>query len=125
MSTIVGSPWGCTLLGGFPPVFLDNGSVEVRIKLENIECIEADDKHCIVHMTDGSRHRLSDGIGVMAGIMPTEIFVKVNRSCIVNIYQIRQIVGRSLYLYSGRSVVVGKTFGNPLKGKVIILGKHR
>ena len=89
-----------------------NGSKDVLVSLDEVEWIEAADYYSCLHV--GSRnYLLREPIKQLAGSLDPGRFVRVHRSAIVNIGQVREIIreGRSegaVVLHSGQRLKMSK-----------------
>lgn len=98
---------------GYPKrLLVRNGTKDVLVSLDEVESIEAADYYSCLHV--GARsYLLREPIKQLAGTLDPGKFVRVHRSAIVNIAQVREIVreGRSegaVVLHSGQRLKMSK-----------------
>ena len=89
-----------------------NGTKDVLVSLDEVEWIEAADYYSCLHVGTRS-YLLREPIKQLAGTLDPGKFVRVHRSAIVNIAQVREIVreGRSegaVVLHSGQRLKMSK-----------------
>lgn len=111
------------------PLMLDDGTRMVRIEMEDILHIEADRVYCHLyvqsHKVEGKveKHTLSRPLGDVEKVLPAETFVRIHRSHMVNIWKIRQVMGRIVTLDDGTTITMGESYTDVLKGRFMVLNK--
>jgi DNA-binding LytR/AlgR family response regulator len=88
----------------------------IRIPVESIDLLEAAGDYVVVHVGPDT-HLLSDSIGVLQDQLDPSLHLRVHRSAIVNLAQVRSLRRRgrrgiSLILESGRQVAVGPSYAD-------------
>jgi len=92
-----------------------------RIRLvrpERIEWVEADGNYVVVH-ADGERHRLRSTLGNLHERLPSDRFLRIHRSTLVNVDRIRELEPWShgdylVVLESGDRIVASRTYSPAL-----------
>jgi two-component system LytT family response regulator len=98
-----------------------NGRVRL-LELETIDCIEADDKHVLLHTATGT-HALRQGLRSLEERLDPVRFARIHRRFIVRLGAIVEL-GRAFHgdwivtLRGGRQVVLSRRYRNRLKGLI-------
>ena len=79
-------------------VVLKVGSFYEKIMLDDISYLKNDHIYIDIFMTDGNMLIVRATNQEMLQLLPADQFIKVNRSCIVNINQIKKIDTKSLFI---------------------------
>lgn len=106
------------------PVMLNDGQRLMRIDLADVAFIEADRVYCNVHMRDGKTvHTLCSPLNSVEASFPSDTFVRIHRSYIINIWRVRMVMGRLVRLDTGHEFTVGKTYKDVLYEHFLVLGE--
>jgi two-component system, LytTR family, response regulator len=107
----------------YPSRFLvKDGAKEILLPVESIEWIEAAEYYSCLH-SNGRRFMLRETITSLAARLDPEQFVRIHRSSLVNLNQIREIYREgqgegSVILLDGRKLRMSKAGHQRLSGKV-------
>lgn len=108
------------------PFMLYDGERYKRIEPNEIAYLEADHMKCYVHMCDGqTSYTLSAPLGNIEPLLPSDIFVRIHRRYIINIWHVQLVMGRLVRLDMGKSLTLGETYGRALENQFIVLGEKR
>lgn len=106
------------------PVMLNDGQRLLRISLNDVTYLEADRVYCKMHMRDGQTvHTLNTPLGTVERSLPSDTFVRIHRSYIVNIWHIRIFMGRIIKLDSGQNLTLGEQYKHALDNAFIVIGE--
>lgn len=107
------------------PIFIEEGDSfkKRRIDLDQIIMIKADGKRSVLVKTNRELLEISMLLGQLEEMLPTDKFVRVSNSDIINIWHVDSICGRTINLDNGDVVRSGVTnqYRNALEEKIIIL----
>lgn len=103
-----GLPAACVLDGFFvKPI---GEYMRIKLRYAEIIWIEAENNYSHIHRSKG-HISVSFNIQHVMDILPKNLFMRINRSEIVNMYHISKYYGNTIYLDDcTKSFVVGKTF---------------
>jgi DNA-binding LytR/AlgR family response regulator len=91
------------------------GTGRTRVRIEDIECLEADRNYVSVHTPQRS-YLVRQTLGSLEASLRSETFLRIHRSTIVNRNRIRERrPGGVLVLQSGRTVRVSRAFSDRVK----------
>lgn len=108
------------------PVMLNDGTRLLRINPSNIAYIQADRVYCHIYMIDGKTdYTISHPMGEIEKHLPTDTFVRIHRSFIINIWMVKMIMGRLVTLTNGQQFTVGEQYLHSLDDCFIIFGQPR
>jgi len=84
------------------------------VRSERIEWVEADGNYVVVH-ADGERHRLRSTLRSLQERLPSDRFLRIHRSTLVNVDRIRELEPWShgdylVVLESGARIVASRTY---------------
>jgi len=81
------------------PVMLNTGTQLVRFDLSQLAYLEADRVYCNLFMADGvTRYQVCHPLGHVEKQLPADMFVRISRSFVVNIWHVARKMGNTLYL---------------------------
>lgn len=113
------------------PWLVSDGYVKRRIAIEDIAYAEADRMYStLVFCTNGTnsslatRQSLACPLGTLEKELPEEMFVRVSRSHIVNVWAVESVRGLSLTMRGGKVIHIGKTYAHQLDERFHILRLH-
>src|SRR5688572_20214845 len=93
------------------------GHVEL-VPLAEVVAIHGDDDYSSVELTNGQRRLHKRTLTELESMLPKE-FLRVHRSHIANLKQIRGLEGRVLKLSNGTEITVGRAYAKQLAGHLI------
>ena len=102
-------------------LFFRDGARLVRLDIERLVYIEADKVYCHLHMKDGGRITLTHPMSDLVPYLPEEIFVRINRSYIINIGSVLSICGRIVQLFDGTELRIGNTYYDILNNYIAVM----
>jgi DNA-binding LytR/AlgR family response regulator len=106
-------------------IFIKNGSTLVRLKFKDITYIEALENYIILNTQD-ERFTIHYTMKAIEDQLPSEVFIRVHRSFIVNKSMIQTIMENSLELIFGneqKNIPIGKSFRDPLLKSIKVVLK--
>jgi two-component system response regulator LytT len=93
------------------------GHVEL-VPLADVVAIHGDDDYSSVELSDGQRRLHKRTLTELEKLLPPE-FLRVHRSHIVNVKQVRSLAGKVLQLANGTEVPVGRAYAKLLAARLI------
>lgn len=93
----------------------------VKLSLDDILWIEADRSYCKVHSIDGKTRMLSFPLAEIEKRLPVSDFIRVHRSCVVNIKHVNFLIGNSLRM-TQCSFTIGREYRKAVLDRFIFLG---
>jgi DNA-binding LytR/AlgR family response regulator len=93
------------------------GHVEL-VPLDEVVAIHGDDDYSSVELTNGQRRLHKRTLTDLESLLPKE-FLRVHRSHIANLKQVRRLEGRLLKLANGTEVPVGRAYSKQLASLLI------
>ena len=106
-------------------IFIKKGSSLVRLKFKDIVYIEALENYVILN-TKNEKFTIHFTLKAIEFQLPSDTFIRVHRSFIVNISLIKAIKDNSLDLIVGnelRNIPIGHSFRDPLLKKINIIAR--
>lgn len=110
------------------PMMLDDGTCMVRIEMEDIIRVEADRVYCHIYVLDlkkqkVEKHTISRPLCEVEKGLPSETFVRIHRSHIINLWKVRQVMHRQITLDDGTQLTMGENYKDCLNGRFWVLNK--
>jgi two-component system response regulator LytT len=93
------------------------GQVEL-VPLAEVVAIHGDDDYSSVELTNGQRRLHKRTLTELESLLPRE-FLRVHRSHIANLKQVRRLEGRVLKLANGTQISVGRAYARELASRLI------
>lgn len=85
--------------------------MRIKLRYSEIVWVEAENNYSHIHTTKGKFISVTCNIQHVMDALPKSLFIRINRSEIINIYRIIKYYGNTLYLDgSTKSFVVSKSF---------------
>ena len=81
-----------------------------RVEIDTIECLEALKDYACLHLSDGRKLTTLGTLTSFEQQLPTDTFIRVQRSYVVNIKKVQSYNSQTLRLTSGLEVPIGKTY---------------
>lgn len=85
-----------------------NNSIE-RLKCSMIRYLEAAGSYCKIHMTGNKVITVSQPLGDIMGKLPTQIFIRVHRSYIININFVNKFYG-NFFVIDNDTIPIGRMY---------------
>ena len=82
------------------------GSTLIRIPFSRSAFVEVSGKHLYFNLTDGSVREVFGSLNEYEPQLPNTEFMRIGRSCIVNILQIREFSPAGIHTFSGKNIAV-------------------
>jgi DNA-binding LytR/AlgR family response regulator len=92
-----------------------------KVKLKNIIYVEADDKRITLHLMEGEPITVLRTINKVEAVLPDSDFLRIHRSFIVNLRHVGGLVGRTLVMAGGATVIIGPNYTEAVHGRFRIL----
>jgi len=89
-------------------IFIKDGNVKRRIELDDILYVKAQSDYLSIHLTD-KRFMILHTLGDFLNLLPSESFVRIHRSTIVNLAKVDTINKDHLYI-AQNDLTIGKTY---------------
>ncbi len=96
----------------------------VRVSLDDIIRIEADGSYSIIHLRDKHPIIISYPLNIVERSLPSQHFLRIHRSMIVNIIHITHMVGNSFRI-CGELYTIGREYRQKVKSHFVFLGVKR
>jgi DNA-binding LytR/AlgR family response regulator len=106
-------------------IFIKRGSSLVKLKIKDIIYVEALENYVTLN-TKNEKYTIHFTMKAIEYQLPSEIFIRVHRSFIVNISLIKAIKDNSLDLIIGnelRNIPIGQSFRDPLLNRINIMAR--
>lgn len=95
-----------------------------RVSLNEIIWIEANGSYCRIHTTRKRTFTLSYPLARIEERLPTNQFIRIQRSFLVNINHVKKLVGSSIII-DNRVFKIGDSYKQQVLSKFIFLGIHK
>ena len=82
------------------------GSTLICIPFSRLAFVEVSGKHLYFNLTDGSVREVFGSLNEYEPQLPNTEFMRIGRSCIVNILQIREFSPAGIHTFSGKNIAV-------------------
>lgn len=104
-------------------IYLRNGKYYCKYMYDDIYQIKASERNCIVFLSPDKSIRLVLAIPLieLIGFLPTDIFIRVHRSYIVNAHHIDRIIGNRLYI-GDAPIPIGREYKEAIYSRLNIIG---
>ena len=106
----------CTLLDDFfkkfgsdYPLWIKNSEETYCLNSDDIYYLEADNKHCIVHLKREALH-CNKTMAKVAVVLPKNHFIKINRAYIINIRHIIKYNNDNVFLRNGKALHISRNY---------------
>jgi len=90
-------------------LLIKSGIDTICINTDEIVYVEADNKHCYVHLCDES-HRCNWTMARVYNSLPKNLFLKINRAFVVNVDFVNRYNNQDVYLKNGQQLHIGRTY---------------
>lgn len=82
----------------------------VRIMLDDLIYIAVDDKYLSLHIRNGKPLSIKKSLSYAEDLLPKDQFLRISKSCIVNLGRIKSIVGNQVILDAAPVLEIGSTY---------------
>lgn len=96
------------------PLWIKCGEDTVCLNTGDIVYLEADNKHCIIHLKD-EELRCNKTMAKVSNVLPPYCFCKINRAFIVNCNHIKRYNSDNVSLSNGHSLHISRNYNNSFK----------
>lgn len=106
-------------------IFIKNGASLVKLQLKDIVYVEALENYVNIY-TASDKYTIHFTMKAIANIIPSNVFVRIQRSYIVNKTMIQSITDSTVELYNGKSIIslpLGKSFRDNLLNDINVMTK--
>ena len=101
-------------IGNDYPLLIKFGEDTICLHTSQIIYLEADNKHCNVHL-EGECHSCNKTMAKVFETLPKNHFLKINRSCIVNSVYVNKYNNEAVFLKNGKKLYMGRKYLNNFK----------
>lgn len=102
------------------------GSTLIRIPFSQLAFVEVSGKHLYFNLTDGSVREVFGSLNEYEPQLSGTEFLRIGRSCIVNILQIREFSSAGISTFSGKNIPVPRRLYSGLQKEYMkLLFEHR
>lgn len=111
------------------PWMLNDGTRMVRIDINDIAYLKADRVYCQIHMKaegrekEGKVYTLSRPLCEVEKSLPSDTFVRIHRSYIINIWMVQMVIGRWVTLMDGTQFTMGEQYTDAFNGRFMVLNQ--
>ena len=98
------------------PIWIKCGEDTVCLNTGDIVYIEADNKHCIIHLKDEELH-CNKTMAKVSNVLPPYCFCKINRAYIVNCNHIKRYNSDNVSLSNGHSLHISRNYNSSFKAQ--------
>ena len=108
------------------PVFVNDGTRLLRLDVEDIFYVEAENHHCHVYKAGGKRVCiLFTSLRAVLDALNNCSFAQISRFEFVNIWHIREIMGYKLTMEDGKQLTIKKSFRGQIEDFLCVLTEIR
>lgn len=86
------------------PYFISEGTTKVRVNLMDVSYVQAQNKMCVLYNRGKQDYILTLGLGELEKQLPTEMFLRISRGYIINIWHVMSIKGRVFVMVDGKEL---------------------
>lgn len=106
------------------PTLINDGERRFCVNLMALAYVMSARNYCNLYSHDGKLMcSIRQTLEHMCSILPEGVFCKVNRSCIVNVWQVDFIIGKCVYMKHGTEIVMSKSCIKDFESHFIELGE--
>ncbi len=96
----------------------------LMVSLDRILWIEASGSYSIVRLADGRSLTVSFNLSVIKKALPTDDFIRIHRSYIINLKHVESMIGNSLRI-GGKLLPIGWEYKEAFYDRVVFLGTRK
>lgn len=90
-------------------VRLDNKNT-IKVNFMDILWVKAEDKRVILHLTNGQELSIIRSLSNVEETLPASWFLRIHKSYLINVNEIKGTVGRSVLLSGGKTLEIGPSY---------------
>ena len=102
------------------PFFIRYNKLLVRVFPDDVMCLSTEGNYTRIHMQDKTYYMVRSTLSSALKKLPQDIFIKVHRSYVANIYYIVSI-DRDHIMVNDRAMPVGRQYYKGLVGKLDVI----
>ena len=107
------------------PLWIKCGEETVSLNVKDIFYLEANNKHCIVHLTNEELD-CNKTMARVSGVLPKNRFTKINRAYIVNFECIKKYNNDAVFLKNGKQLHISRNYLKSFKQEYrLFLNPHQ
>lgn len=107
-------------------VFVFHGENEhIRVSVNDIILLKAARDYCEIHIKGNQRLLVSAPMKDVYEDLPSDNFLRINRSYIINIRFISKMSGNLIEMEDGSKLVISKTYKGIVMSKFIFIGSRK
>ncbi len=96
----------------------------VKVLLDDILWVKADKSYSCIRLKGGKSMTVSSNLSSVEERLPRVDFLRIHRSCVVNLRHVASLMGNSLKI-DGELHVIGREYRESVLGRFIFLGIRR
>ncbi len=96
----------------------------IKVSLEEIERIEAAGSYSTIYLTNDRKQVVSLNLAAIQRLLPDDDFIRIHRSCIINLEHVESVSGNRLKI-GNSSQVIGREFREYFFGQFIFFGTRK
>jgi len=102
-------------------VFLPKDGGYKKIKIDDIEYIEAQSYKCVLHLTNKKHCDVSCPLAEVLERIDLNQFVRIHRSFAINLDHIAMYYAGAVEMESGKSINIGDSYREDVRNRLILL----
>ena len=96
----------------------------LMVSLDRILWIEASESYSMVRLADGRSLTVSFNLSIIKKALPTDDFIRIHRSYIINLKHVESMIGNSLRI-GGKLLPIGREYKEAFYDRVVFLGTRK
>lgn len=95
---------------GEKPTLINDGERKIVVNLKELAYVSSARNYCNLYSCDGKLMcSVRQTMEYMHSILSDDVFCRVNRSCIINVWQVDFVIGKCVYMKHGNEIVISKS----------------
>lgn len=103
--------------------FVWNGRCNLKVAFHDILWVEASGSYSTLHLCGGHSMTVSFNLSYVEGRLPSDDFVRIHRSFIVNMAHVRTLSGNCVEV-GGRDIVIGRGYRKGVLSRFTFIGSR-
>lgn len=109
---------------GEKPTLISDGERKFCINLRVLAYVSSARNYCNLYSSEGKLLcSIRQTLEYIHSVLPDTMFCKVNRSCIINVWQVDVVIGKCAYLKHGEEILVSKSCMKDFESHFVELGE--